>query len=428
MNEEFNNYLKKAGEKISLTREERERMRAVIHRYMELKPVRSSRKFLTWNLGGFLFMRPIAIGLAVFVLFSSAGLSYAAGNTLPGDFLYSIKTKVNEPLTGLLAISTTAKTEWAMGVAEERIKEATVLAAGSRLNAEVQRKIEADFEEHARVAIDNIEAKASTEPELSAEAAARFEARLSEYGRILAEVGAAKNVATDDLTVSIRAKQDHVSLVRVDAETDIRTSENQERGGSVTASKLRNAAKEKLVESSKRSRNTSRALSTSSAENIALEIENTSATIATGESLLQKDDAREAIGAFRGALSASEKVDVFLKTSAAINKRTGLMIGEPSQAQASSLSQKRDSKKKERSEKGEQDFSAQVSIPQPTLMQSAKIESEEPKKDEVEKQKQEEIRIADQSEESKEDSESSSTILRVGAPVSGLPDAFDWED
>ena len=335
---------------------------------------------------------------------------------------------MNEPLTGLLAISTTAKTEWAMDVAEERIKEATVLAAESRLNEQVQHKIETDFEKHARVAIDNIEAGANAEPELSANAAARFEARLSEYGRILAEVGAAKNVATDDLTVSIRAKQDHVSLVRVDAETDIRTSENQERGGSVTASKLRNAAKEKLVESSKRSRNTSRALSTSSAENIALEIENTSATIATGESLLQKDDAREAIGAFRGALSASEKVDVFLKTSAAINKRTGLMIGEPSQAQASSLSQKRDSKKKERSEKGEQDFSAQVSIPQPTLMQSAKIESEEPKKDEVEKQKQEEIRIADQSEESKEDSESSSTILRVGAPVSGLPDAFDWED
>src|SRR3989338_10455863 len=188
MNNELNTYLKKAGEKISLTREERERMKAAIHRYMELKPVRSSSStFLAWDFSRILFMRPIAIGLAVLILFSSAGLSYAAGNTLPGDFLYSIKTKVNEPLTGLLAISTTAKTEWAMDVAEERIKEATVLAAESRLNEQVQHKIETDFEKHARVAIDNIEAGANAEPELSANAAASFEARLSEYGRILAE-------------------------------------------------------------------------------------------------------------------------------------------------------------------------------------------------------------------------------------------------
>lgn len=212
MNNKLHEYLKKAGEEISLTHEEREKMRGVLHAYMAMKPIRAPSvaaepAVFSW----FFTLRPVAVVLAFAVFASSAGISYAAEGALPGDLLYPIKTHVNEPVKGALAVSPSAKTAWAMRVAGERIKEATMLAAEGRLNSEHQQELQANFESHARKASENISAQASTSPEASAEIGVRFEAQLSEYERVLTQVGEEKNIAVGTLVSSVRAEREHVA-------------------------------------------------------------------------------------------------------------------------------------------------------------------------------------------------------------------------
>lgn len=332
MNNELHTYLKRAGEKLSLSVEEREQMRRTVHAYMEMKPLREasvvgSQKYrIQW----FFSPRPIAAALVMVLFVSTTGVSYAAQGALPGDLLYPIKTHVNEPVSGALASSASAKTAWAMKVAGERIKEAATLAAEGRLSSTTQQEIQTNFEEHAQQAINSIAQEASTSPEIGTETAVRFEAQLSEYGRILAQVGVVKNVPTSGLTSSIKTKQGQVVTVRMQAKRHAKDAPAISASTEdIAASRTRDAAKKQLSASVRLARDVSDALASSSADSIAVQLQDASTTISVGEEFLGKDSASEALGRFQSALSATEKLNVFLQTSAAINKRTGLLIGGP---------------------------------------------------------------------------------------------------
>jgi Domain of unknown function (DUF5667) len=76
---------------------------------------------------------PIAILLAVFV---TAGTSFAAQGALPGDFLYPVKTEVNENIRSVLAVSADAEAELQADLLEERLREAQTLHANGKLNGD----------------------------------------------------------------------------------------------------------------------------------------------------------------------------------------------------------------------------------------------------------------------------------------------------
>ncbi|MCR4280712.1 MAG: DUF5667 domain-containing protein [Candidatus Kaiserbacteria bacterium] len=215
MNNKLHEYLKKAGEEISLTHEEREKMRGVLHAYMAMKPIPSQAPQMSpisgWSMERIFARRAFAASLIAVVFVSTAGISYAAEGALPGDLLYPVKTHVNEPVRGAFAVSPSAKSAWAMSVAGERIKEATMLAAEGRLSPAHQQELQANFESHARKASENISAQASTSPEKSTETAVRFEAQLSEYERVLTQVGEEKKIAVGTLVSSVQAEREHVA-------------------------------------------------------------------------------------------------------------------------------------------------------------------------------------------------------------------------
>lgn len=340
MNNKLHEYLKKAGEEISLTHEEREKMRGVLHAYMAMKPIRAPAVVAEPAVfSRFFTLRPVAVVLALAVFASSAGISYAAEGALPGDLLYAVKTHVNEPVRGAFAVSPSAKTAWAMRVAGERIKEATMLAAEGRLNSGHQQELQANFESHARKASENISAQASTSPEASAEIGVRFEAQLSEYERVLAEVGSAKGIAVSELASSVRRERERVVAVRARAQERSDKGTPQEKKEAV--SHMRDSAKKQLEDSSDIARALSGKLASSTIRSAALQLESASAAIADGENLMSDDSGPQALDAFRDALSETEKIGVFLKTSSDVRKRTGIIIKETERARQQSVKTKR---------------------------------------------------------------------------------------
>ena len=93
----------------SLSQDEREEMRANIRFFMAEHPVKQT--FLEWffaskpsSVPGVSYMRPALAGLLI-VMLISGGTSFAAADALPGDLLYTIKTRVNEPIQEVLAVS-----------------------------------------------------------------------------------------------------------------------------------------------------------------------------------------------------------------------------------------------------------------------------------------------------------------------------------
>ena len=94
----------------------------------------------------------LAILLAI-----SAGVSYSAESSLPGDVLYPIKTDLNERIQGWLALSAKAESEHQANLAIRRLEEAEKLKAEGKLNAELKSRLEGEFKEHVKAANDEMD-------------------------------------------------------------------------------------------------------------------------------------------------------------------------------------------------------------------------------------------------------------------------------
>ena len=336
MNHDLHHILNKAGRQEGLSKSERERMRGTLHAYVTMKPARRpgapararSRYFF-----GPLTMRYVSLALVAILFISSAGVSYAAEGALPGDALYAVKTNINEPLQGALAITSSAKTAWAMSVATARVQEATTLAAEGKLDPETQAALQASFSAHAQIAANNIEQQASTSPDLGAEVATRFEAQLNEYQRMLTQVAQVSHVEASPLATAVADESARVAGIGARAAA---ASSATSSTAAIAASRMRDAARSAIDDSTKLAGNAISALASSSAALVSQQLNDASATLAAGEEYLQSNESPRALTAFSDALSATAKLGVFLQTSASIHERTGLRIAEPSHDATSS--------------------------------------------------------------------------------------------
>ncbi len=323
-------YIGKTRGDTPLTPEERVRMRRTIHTYLAMKPLRiPTRNAERARLLPTFFYSPRAIAavLVAAVFASGTGISYAAEGALPGDLLYPVKTYVNEPIQGALAVSASAKATWAASVASERLQEATVLAAEGRLSTSTQAQIQRNFIAHTELAVASLAQVASTSPEQSDAAAMRFEAQLSAYQDMLAQVGTGTSTAALQNSI-VLARQD-AAAVRTLAETRM---DDGLREHAIAASFARAAAIQQLASSVRSANEASNALASSSAESIAIQLESASTSISSGNDLLDQHAIPQALGAYQRALDAASRLDAYLQASAAIHARTGLMVGEQEQA------------------------------------------------------------------------------------------------
>lgn len=318
----FTDHVHTAAHEHGLTDAEKARMQNTIHAYMALKPRRthqmhqSSARAITpfsWVFAH----RALAFAAVLAILGSSAGVSYAAESALPGDALYSIKTNVNEPLRGALATTPQAKAQWAIQVAGERAKEAATLAAEKRLDAATQAELETSLVAHAQIATDALDVQATSAPAASAEVATRFEARLSEYERLIASIGSEDGDEAPAFAVALRTERDHVAAVRAKAE-DADTDSDTEA--------LHTAATGRLAAADKLAKINAAAFSQATADDIAASLDTASTTLARVRAATAPD-ATTTRGELRRTIEASERIATFVEATAAIHDRTGLTIG-----------------------------------------------------------------------------------------------------
>ncbi len=120
---------------VTLSEEEKERMKTFLSSYIDLKPAKEKPVKSKWFADAPLFFRIAAPAFALAIFFVSGG-AVMAEKSLPGDSLYALKTTF-EDVRGRLIVSPESKIRWNTARVERRLAEAQSLASNGRLSKEV---------------------------------------------------------------------------------------------------------------------------------------------------------------------------------------------------------------------------------------------------------------------------------------------------
>ena len=134
MNSNFEKFIKYAQE-VSLRLEERAKMRSAVLGFMRTHPVRQEGQVRhIWQRSSLFLslknLKSMPIILAI-IIFLGGGASAFAERSLPGDFLYPVKISVNERVMSALKLSSEARANWEVRIAERRLEEAERVAVSS---------------------------------------------------------------------------------------------------------------------------------------------------------------------------------------------------------------------------------------------------------------------------------------------------------
>lgn len=176
---------------LTLTNEERSRMRAELLAYAELHagsavsaPVRSPFSILRIRLYA-------GMTAAVLLIAALGGTAYASESALPGDALYPVKVGIAEPIQTALVPSDRGKAAWHAILAERRLEEAADLAARGRLSTQTQDALAQNFNANvsaSQMNADRLQHEGDTSGSLSVRS--DLEARLAAHAEILAVIDA----------------------------------------------------------------------------------------------------------------------------------------------------------------------------------------------------------------------------------------------
>lgn len=211
-------YIQKTAENVRLTTDERERMKRVLSEYVAMKPLRVApldrRAPLSYALISFyaLSRKSIAGILVAVLLFSGAGVSFAAENALPGDVLYPIKVEVNEPVVAALSVSQESKVLWNAERAERRLEEAALLASNGTLTEAKKQELEDRFDRYAERVIAEVEQIEESNSSVAVDIASQFENKLLAHETVLSDFEAGDNVKR--LKENVRTRVERLAFVR----------------------------------------------------------------------------------------------------------------------------------------------------------------------------------------------------------------------
>lgn len=198
----FEDILKKAfeeaGREVVFAVDEKAALRERLVAYMEHKPlrkdVRSEEAVQHVGFGSRLlafFGGEHVLGaalIAVLVVTGTFGVSRAADDALPGDFLYPVKVDVNEKVYAALLSGDQELLAWERELAERRLMEASRLAAEGRLDGELKDEILKRFAEQSDALVAHVYAVEPENPLLALEQSSEFEAALDNHEAVLARL------------------------------------------------------------------------------------------------------------------------------------------------------------------------------------------------------------------------------------------------
>ena len=150
----------RAATKVRMDDAARERTRALLAEYVQMRPVRGGESLpltpiSTNRLSQFFMRHSMPAFAAVLVLAVGGGTAAAAEGALPGDMLYPIKVHVNEEMRATLTVSPKAKADWQVSRAERRLEEAATLALSGKLDDATRAELDTNLNAHVKLASEN---------------------------------------------------------------------------------------------------------------------------------------------------------------------------------------------------------------------------------------------------------------------------------
>lgn len=199
-----------------------------VERQSKAKAALASKPRTFFSFAKFL-VRPAPIIIIVLLLVST-GTSFAASSALPGDLLYPVKIHINENVQSWLAFTPTAQAQVQARLAANRLKEAEVLAAEGKLDAETSQMLQDNFALHSQDFKDNVNELKVNDVAAAADVSSDFETSLEAHGQILNKLSQDNErvfSAVAPLIANIKMNSSSTTQTREQLELNI--SENSQR-------------------------------------------------------------------------------------------------------------------------------------------------------------------------------------------------------
>lgn len=166
---------------------------------------------------------PFAILLAVLV---GGGTSFAAQGAIPGDFLYPVKTEINEPVRSAFAVSANAEANLQADIVAQRIAEAEELQSKGRFEgeaaAQLAARIQSSITKADEAMIDSdVEVRIVTVADLTA-SLSRFNALVGNDTELAISIPAAYSEMSGDTSMSSMLTTREMDIATFRANTEAR--------------------------------------------------------------------------------------------------------------------------------------------------------------------------------------------------------------
>jgi hypothetical protein len=340
------NYLEKIFDSlrsVALTVRERAAMRLYLQAHMRENPLRTSfgsrvsrvvsdrLQALQDSLGSQTFLTHPIYAACVLVLCFGVGTSYAAQSALPGQTLYAIKTRVNEPLQGILAMTPTQKAQWNAELTNRRLEEAEELAATDHLTPVATADIETGLETAIQNFDSNIALISRSDNVQAATRQSDLEASLNAHETVLATLSTSQKKDTSNITSLVHEHAEKVTQERTDTEAALTATDSPDVKTAALAQKK--FAQEAITNAKQLSANAFDTQVASSVSAITAEAKN---DVQAGETEVKKGKWGKAFGAFQDAIRKMKENEDSVDTRQWLKVRFGIGLNASTSVSTSS--------------------------------------------------------------------------------------------
>lgn len=232
---QLENLIRKAKKLVFMTKEEKRKMLSLLMSFMKKNTVKQEQlmrhkriigNFVSFFTGNKLMIRYASLASVVLLVIAISGVSLAANNSLPGDFLYPFKVGINEKVLGFILFSDEAKAKYNIQLAELRMQEFEKTAISGRLDDEAKEKLSALFDNHIEKAKKgSLSVKTKNGVSLSSEIDSELEASLNAHKKILDKLSEIKKSDTSERIKSflpdVEIKINSLKKLRQENESDL---------------------------------------------------------------------------------------------------------------------------------------------------------------------------------------------------------------
>jgi len=205
-----------AGQRIGLTFDEREAMRArllssIAHSERDVLSPYSPLYY--WRFVS-LYVKPQYVSIALLVILVAGGVSAAAEKALPGEPLYQVKTSVNENVLSLFAFTPQSKAQLHTELAVRRLEEVEKLAISGKLDASTTAQAEVKIDGNLAVIKDSVKQLENDNNSVAAaDTSSKAESSLKVHEAIL-DTLADGNTSVQDVATKVGIQATALSLDR----------------------------------------------------------------------------------------------------------------------------------------------------------------------------------------------------------------------